>query len=267
MKKTVFLAVLLLFVFTAAGMSAYAQMDGKPASQATPNSCQSDQVIRVYGPGGPLGPIKEAAEHFSAKTGMKVEVTAGPEGNWIGQAKQDADIIFGGSEYMLQDFIFNHTEMIDTKSRTELYPRAAGILVRKGNPKKIESLEDLTKKGVKIIDVNGAGQLGLWEDLAGRKGLIEGISQNINLSVKSSAEAIERWKSNSSLDAWITYESWHYRLQDVTDLVELPEEEKLYRGTPIALTKITDQKKEAQQFIDYLRTEESHQIFQKWGWK
>ncbi|MGK5508575.1 extracellular solute-binding protein [Brevibacillus formosus] len=267
MKKTMFLAALLFFAFTAAGMSAYAQMDGKSASQATPNSSQSDQVIRVYGPGGPLGPIKEAAEHFSAETGMKVEVTAGPEGNWIGQAKQDADIIFGGSEYMLQDFIFNYPEMIDTKSRTELYTRAAGILVRKGNPKKIESLEDLTKKGVKIIDVNGAGQLGLWEDLAGRKGLIGGISQNINLSVKSSAEAIERWKSNSSLDAWITYESWHYRLQDVTDLVELPEEEKLYRGTPIALTKITDQKKEAQQFIDYLRTEESHQIFQKWGWK
>ncbi|WP_394137916.1 extracellular solute-binding protein [Cytobacillus oceanisediminis] len=267
MKKTLFLSALLLFVITAAGLSAYAKMDYKPVSQATPNSSQSDHVIRVYGPGGPLGPIKEAAEHFSAETGIKVEVTAGPESNWIGQAKQDADIIFGGSEYMLQDFIFNHPEMIDTKSRTELYPRAAGILVRKGNPKKIESLEDLTKKGVKIIDVNGAGQLGLWEDLAGRKGLIEGISQNINISVKSSAEAIQQWKSKSSLDAWITYESWHYRLQDVTDLVELPEEEKLYRGTPIALTKITDQKKEAQQFIDYLRTEESHQIFQKWGWK
>ena len=267
MKKTVFLSALLFFAITTTGLSAYAKIDSKPAPQATPNSSQSDHVIRVYGPGGPLGPIKETAEHFSAETGIKVEVTAGPEGKWIGQAKQDADIIFGGSEYMLQDFIFNHPEMIDTKSRTELYPRAAGILVRKGNPKKIESLEDLTKNGVKILDVNGAGQLGLWEDLAGRKGLIGGISQNINLSVKSSAEAIERWKSNSSMDAWITYESWHYRLQDVTDLVELPEEEKLYRGTPIALTKITDQKKEAQQFIDYLRTEESHQIFQKWGWK
>ncbi len=34
-----------------------------------------------------------------------------------------------------------------------------------------------------------------------------------------------------------------------------------------AQTEITDQKKEAQQFIDYSRTEESHQIFQKWGWK
>ncbi|WP_068983450.1 substrate-binding domain-containing protein [Lysinibacillus xylanilyticus] len=267
MKKTLFLSALLLFVIAATGLSVNAKMDSKQASQATPNSVQSDHVIRVYGPGGPLGPIKEAAEHFSIETGIKVEVTAGPEGNWISQAKQDADIIFCGSEYMLQDFIFNHPEMIDTKSRTELYPRAAGILVRKGNPKKIESLENLTKDGVKILDVNGAGQLGLWEDMAGRKGIIEGISQNINLSVKSSAEAIERWKSNSSLDAWITYESWHYRLKDVTDLVELPEEEKLYRGTPIALTKITDQKKEAQQFIEYLKTEEGHQIFQKWGWK
>jgi len=267
MKKTLFLSALLFFVIAATGLSANAKMDSKQASQATPNSVQSDHVIRVYGPGGPLGPIKEAAEHFSIETGIKVEVTAGPEGKWISQAKQDADIIFGGSEYMLQDFIFNHPEMIDTKSRTELYPRAAGILVRKGNPKKIESLEDLTKDGVKILDVNGAGQLGLWEDMAGRKGIIEGISQNINLSVKSSAEAIELWKSNSSLDAWITYESWHYRLKDVTDLVELPEEEKLYRGTPIALTKITDQKKEAQQFIEYLKTEEGHQIFQKWGWK
>ncbi|WP_285395518.1 substrate-binding domain-containing protein [Lysinibacillus sp. fls2-241-R2A-57] len=267
MKKTVFLSVLLLFVIMATGLSANAKMDRKQASQATLNSVQSDHVIRVYGPGGPLGPIKEAAEHFSIETGIKVEVTAGPESNWISQAKQDADIIFGGSEYMMQDFIFNHPEMIDTKSRTELYPRATGILVRKGNPKKIENLEDLTKNGVKILDVNGAGQLGLWEDMAGRKGIIEGISQNIDLSVKSSAEAIERWKSNPSLDAWITYESWHYRLKDVTDLVELPEEEKLYRGTPIALTKITDQKKEAQQFIEYLKTEEGHQIFQKWGWK
>lgn len=267
MKKTVFLSALLICVIMATGLSAFARIDRKPVPQASPDSNQSEHVIRVYGPGGPLGPIKEAAEHFSVETGIKVEITAGPEKNWINQAKKDADIIFGGSEYMLQDFIFNHPEMIDTKSRTELYPRPAGILVRKGNPKKIEALEDLTKKGIKIIDVNGAGQLGLWEDMAGRKGLIEGISQNINLSVKSSAEAIEQWKSNFKLDAWITYESWHYRLKDFTELVELPENEKLYRGTPIALTKITDQKKESQQFIDYLKTEEAHQIFQKWGWK
>ncbi|CAK6470910.1 extracellular solute-binding protein [Peribacillus simplex] len=226
-----------------------------------------DGVVKVYGPGGPLGPIKEAGELFTKETGIKIEVTAGPEEKWIDQAKQDADIIYGGSEYMLTDFMHDHPELLDEKNRTELYARSAGILVRKGNPKNIQSLEDLTKKGVKIVDVNGAGQLGLWEDLAGRKGLIPGISRNIDISVRSSAEAIDLWKANSKLDAWITYESWHYRLADVTDLVQLPEEDKLYRGTPVSITSKSENKKKAQQFIDYLKTEKSHQVFQKWGWK
>ncbi|MBU8878061.1 extracellular solute-binding protein [Bacillus sp. FJAT-29790] len=269
MKRALFLSALLLVIFTVAGLSAFANFDQLSGSQtlSKSKSIENDGVIRVYGPGGPLGPIKEVAEKFSSETGIKVIVTAGPETNWIDQAKQDADIIYGGSEYMLRNFMFDYPRMINDKTLSELYPRSAGILVRKGNPKKIQTLEDLTKKGVKIVDVNGAGQLGLWEDLAGRKGLITEISNNIDISVKSSAEAIELWKSNAKLDAWITYESWHYRLEDVTELVELPEEEKLYRGTPIALTNITSNKKEAQRFIDYLKTESSHKVFQKWGWK
>ncbi|MCP1096592.1 hypothetical protein M0L17_22795 [Bacillaceae bacterium OS4b] len=38
-----------------------------------------DGVVKVYGPGGPLGPIKEAGELFTKETGIKIEVTAGPE--------------------------------------------------------------------------------------------------------------------------------------------------------------------------------------------
>ncbi|MFK2824818.1 extracellular solute-binding protein [Bacillus sp. B190/17] len=231
------------------------------------SAMNNDAVVKVYGPGGPLGPMKEAAEQFTKETGIKVEVIAGPEEKWIGQAKQEADIIYGGSEYMLTSFINSHPNMIDEKTRTDLYMRAAGILVRKGNPKNIQSLEDLTNNGVKIIDVNGAGQLGLWEDLAGRKGLIPGIERNIAKSVKTSAEAIELWKANAKYDAWITYESWHYRLSDVTDLVQLPEQDKLYRGTPISMTNQSDNKKEARQFIEYLKTEKAHQVFKKWGWE
>lgn len=256
-KKVIFLGCIVCMLMLL-GFSAV--MDSK-------RNLAKNDVVKVYGPGGPLGPMKELADRFTNETGIKVEVTAGPEAKWIDQAKQDADMIYGGSEYMLTDFILKHPGIVNEKNRTELYLRAAGILVRKGNPKQIHSLEDLTKNGVKIVDVNGAGQLGLWEDLAGRKGLISGISKNIGVSVKSSAEAIELWEKNSKYDAWITYESWHYRLADVTELVQLPDEEKLYRGTPISITSKTDNKKEAKKFIKYLKSEASHQVFQKWGWK
>lgn len=266
MKKTfTAVAALSMILFMAALGSAHV---AQPASGAPGTSAfAKEEVIHVYGPGGPLGPMKELAERFSKQYKLKVEVTAGPEANWINQAKTDADVFFGGSEYMLQEMVSKYPELLDETTRTTLYPRAAGILVRKGNPKKIEGIKDLTKPGMKIIDVNGAGQLGLWEDLAGRQGLIPGIQQNIARSVKSSAEAIDLWKNSKDLDAWITYESWHYRLTDETDLIQLPEAEKLYRGTPIAIAKTTDNKKTAQQFVAYLKTEEAHQVFQKWGWK
>jgi accessory colonization factor AcfC len=231
------------------------------------SSLALDKTLNAYGPGGPLGPMKECAEIFSNIQGVRVEVTAGPESKWIAQAKQDADVIFGGAEYMLTDFILRNPGLVDEKTRISLFIRAAGILVRKGNPKQIRSLSDLTKEGIKLIDVNGAGQLGLWEDMAGVKGLISGIQKNFVLSITTSAEAMEKWKLMPELDAWITFESWHYRLKDITDLVPLAKNERVYRGTPIAITKISRNRGGAEQFIEFLKTEEAHRIFQKWGWK
>ncbi|MEK4030386.1 extracellular solute-binding protein [Pseudobacillus sp. FSL P4-0506] len=260
MKKGVWLTGLLVMLLALFGIIPSAVLKKGEAMN-------KENSVKVYGPGGPFGPIDELATRFAKETGIKVEVTSGPEEKWIDQAKEDADIIYGGSEYMLTNFMLSYPNIIDEKTRTELYTRPAGILVRKGNPKNIQSLDDLTKKGIQIIDVNGAGQFGLWEDLAGRKGLIPGIRKNIRISVKTSAEAIELWKKNSKYDAWITYESWHYRLKDATDLIQLPEQDKLYRGTPISMAKRADNRKEARLFINYLKTEESHQVFQKWGWK
>jgi accessory colonization factor AcfC len=237
------------------------------ASEKKVKSEKDDSVVYIYGPGGPLGPMEELAKRFSKGKGIQVKVIAGPEGKWIDNAKQNGDIIYGGSSYMLRNFLFSHPGLLNEDSWVELYSRPAGILVRKGNPKSIQTFADLTKEHVSIVDVNGAGQLGLWEDLAGRKGLIPDIQRNIAVTVKTSAEAIELWNSDSTIDAWITYESWHYRLQNETDLVKFPEEDKLYRGTPVALTVKGTNNKEAEKFLYYLQTEEAHEVFQKWGWK
>ncbi|QUW23860.1 substrate-binding domain-containing protein [Sporosarcina sp. Marseille-Q4063] len=237
------------------------------ASEKGVKSKKDNNIVYVYGPGGPFGPMEELAKRFSKGQGIQVQVVAGPEGKWIENAKQNGDIIYGGSSYMLRNFSFAHPKLLSEDSWVELYSRPAGILVRKGNPKNIQTFADLTKENVRIVDVNGAGQLGLWEDLAGRKGLIPDIQQNIAVSVKTSAEAIELWKLDSTIDAWITYESWHYRLQNETDLVKFSEEDKLYRGTPAALTLKGQNKKMAEKFLTYLQTEEAHKVFQKWGWK
>lgn len=211
--------------------------------------------------------MQDCAKAFTAKTGIPVKVTGGPESKWISQAQANADVIYGGAEYMLTQFMQTHPGVIDVSTRVELFKRRAAILVRPGNPKQITSLKDLAKTGVKVLDVNGAGQLGLWEDIAGTENLIGGIQKNIGGSFANTALGIDAWKKDQSYDAWITYASWHENLKDVTQLVELPLSSRLYRGTPIALTSNTKHAAQAKQFIQFLQSADGHMIFKKWGWE
>lgn len=231
------------------------------------SSTFAQDTLFVYGPGGPQAAIEECAKLFSKKMSLPVKVVAGPEAKWIEQAKQNADIIFGGAEYMLTQFSMLHPGFIDSSTTTELYRRAAAILVRKGNPKKITSLRNLTKPGIKILDVNGAGQLGMWEDLAGKQNLIGGIQKNILKSFPNTALAIEAWKTDNQYDAIISFTSWYLRLKDVAQLVKIPLAQTVFRGTPVAVTTVTRQKKEAKEFIRFMLSAEGHIVFKKWGWE
>lgn len=224
-------------------------------------------TLFVYGPGGPQAPMEECAALFSQKFSIPIKVTAGPEAKWIEEARQKADIVFGGAEYMLTQFAMQHPGLIDSSTRTELYKRAAGILVRPGNPKNIQTFKDLARPRIKLLDVNGAGQLGMWEDIAGKQNLIAAIQKNIARSFANTAQAIEAWKSDRSYDAWIIYASWYHRLKDVTALIKIPPSQTVYRGTPIAVTTISNQREDALKFIRFLQTPAAHRIFIKWGWE
>ena len=228
---------------------------------------QMKDTLFIYGPGGPLKPIEECGMIFSKKTGIPIRVIAGPEAKWIDDAKKNADLVFGGAEYMLTQFKMQHPGLMDSTTRTELYKRGAGILVRRGNPKKIFSLKDLARPGVKLLEITGAGQLGMWEDLAGKQNLIGGIQKNIKGAFPNTALAIDAWKLNDKFDAMIIFSSWYNRLKDVSQLIKIPLTQIVYRGTPIAITSITDQKQDAQKFIQFLLSNEGHQIFKKWGWE
>ncbi|RRA50392.1 substrate-binding domain-containing protein [Acidipila sp. EB88] len=225
------------------------------------------QTLHVYGPGGPLAPMQACAAQYTAQTHHPVIVTGGPEKQWFAAAQMDGDVIYGGAEYMLTQFDMEHPGFLLAGSRTDLYKRTAGILVRPGNPKHIQTLADLAKPGIHLLDVSGAGQLGLWEDIAGRSGLIDGLQRNIAMTVATSAEGMHAWATRPQLDAWITYESWQQRMPQEAALVRLPPEMRIYRGTPIAFTQRSTLKAEAKAFLAQLRTPACHSVFIHAGWQ
>ncbi|GAB3628141.1 hypothetical protein PTE30175_02480 [Pandoraea terrae] len=228
------------------------------------------EVIHVYGPGGPAPVMKEAAKVFSETHHVDVNVVAGPTPKWVDQAKQDADVIYSGAENMMSDFARALPGSFDLASAEPLYLRPAAILVRPGNPKKIMGFKDLLKPGVKVMAVAGAGQVGLWEDVAGRTGDIATLSafrKNLKLpEAANSAVALADWTQDKSIDAWLIWNIWQVANPDAAQVVNIEEPYRVYRDAGVVLTKKGTARAEAQDFVTFLKSKAGAAIFAKWGW-
>ncbi|MHB8283065.1 MAG: substrate-binding domain-containing protein [Caulobacteraceae bacterium] len=227
------------------------------------------ETLHIYGPGGPAPAVKEAATAFAAATGVDVQVTAGPTPQWAQAAQLDADVIFSGSETMMTGFIRQMPE-IDPTSAQPLYLRRAAILVRPGNPMHIRSLSDLVRPGHHILVVDGAGQDGLWEDVAGRLGdiaTLKAMRSQILTYAKTSAEAKAVWVANPQLDVWLTWNIWGVANSKLADVVEIEPQYGIWRDAGVALTWRGEEKPQARAFAKFLASPQGAAIFAKWGWR
>ena len=228
------------------------------------------ETLQIYGPGGPLPAFRELAAAFEKEKSVTVNVTAGPTGKWLDQARRDADLIFSGSETMMSDFVVALDGLIQSEDVHPLYLRPLSMLVRPGNPKDIKSFKDITQAGVKIVVVNGAGQNGVWEDAAGRTGdieLVKAVRRNIVFFAKNSAEAKQYWTEKTDADVWLIWNIWQVANPKLAQAVPVDEAHVIYRDTGIAVTTHGKKKQAAQDFLNFAAGPRGKEIFAKWGWK
>ncbi len=238
----------------------------------------SADTLFVYGPGGPLPAMKEAAAAFGQQHGIVVAVTGGPTPQWLAVARRNADVIFSGAEHMMTDYVRQLTDStqggqnpgrIDEATIEPLYLRPVAILVRPGNPKQIRRFEDLLRPGMKVLVVQGAGQTGLWEDVAGRTGdirVVRAFRKNIGAVAANSGEAKTRWTSDRSFDAWLIWNIWQVANPTLADVVPVAERWRVYRDAGVALTMKGRERAHARQFSAFLSSSAGRRIFAKWGW-
>lgn len=213
--------------------------------------------------------MKQAANAFKINSGITVTVTAGPTPQWIAAAKTDADAIFSGSQNMMDDFIEAHGSIV-SDSVTPLYLRPSAILVRKGNPDKITGITDLISRDLGVMVVDGAGQVGLWEDIVGRLRDVAAMAAfraNIDVIAANSSAALKIWNEDESLDAFLIWNHWQIENPDVADLVPTEPDLTIYRDTSIALTEKGRDNDEVAEFIDFLKSDAGVAIFAEHGWQ
>jgi len=264
---------------TLAGLAFVCAFSRVDAQSAGARQSIPAETLFVYGPGGPLPALKDAAASFERTSGVHVIVTGGPTAPWLAKARADADVVFSGAENMMTDYV---KQLGDTSSAAgplpgrivestiePLYLRPAAILVRPGNPRHIRRFEDLLRPGVRVLVVQGAGQNGLWEDVAGQRGRIADVRafrKNIASFAANSGEAKATWVGDTTLDVWLIWNIWQVANPTLADAVALTKPWVVYRDAGVALTTKGSVRASARHFVTFLRSSDGARVFQRWGW-
>jgi len=238
------------------------------------------ESIKIFSARACAAPLEDAAAIFTKKTGTPVEISVCARHCADQEAEQaDAegaahdflieiseygfhDLSISGAEYLLDDGEVRG--IVQQGERRLIAYRESAIAVQKGNPKGIASLADLAKPGVKVgISVIDCLK-GLWEDVTGRAGLTAEIRENITFHATGCVAIVEA-VSQGIVDAAFGWTAFKH-LGEGLEIVQLPPEHRIYRGTGIGMLSFTKQPDAARGFMDFLTTPEALACYEKYSW-
>lgn len=228
------------------------------------------QQIEVFA-GAAAAPVyREVAGVFEKEYGVKVLLNIGGSGSLLSSLEiiRRGDVFIPGSpEYLIlaaQKGIVNFTEY-KPKILAYLVP---AIIVQKGNPKNIVSLEDLARPGLRVgIADPESVCVGLYaKELLERNGLWESVSKNI-VVYAASCEQTAQIVYTGAVDAVIGWHVFYYWNPDKSEIIWI-EASKIPKIGYIAgaVTTFTKNRASAERFLDFLMSEKVHAIWRKYGY-
>jgi molybdate transport system substrate-binding protein len=164
---------------------------------------------------------------------------------------------------MNNGYIENHT----VKNITKNVPV---IIVEKGNPKNISSLEDLAKDGVKVgIGEKRGPAIGkAAAKILEKNNLSSDVEKNVVVT-STTVNQLLTYLITGQVDATIIWEdmtSWS-ESDGKIEVIKIPIDENEISTVPIGITSFAKDKDAAQKFEDFITSDEGKKIWKKWGFE
>jgi len=220
--------------------------------------------------GGTMRPvIKELARQYTKKTGVPVEINSAGSGELLAhiEMQKRGDLYICHDPFL--DILMKKGLGVDGWTVAELTPV---IVVRKGNPKKIKGLKDLTRSDVQLILTDyRLSSLGRMLPTIFKKGGIDFLKLNRekNVVINKSGSYSANYVKMGNADASIVWKAVQALRKDSLDAIEITEQlpipgidavtsatGKAYYLTPMRVTVATlrcsKNKKKATKFAAFL---------------
>ncbi|MCX5832332.1 MAG: molybdate ABC transporter substrate-binding protein [Deltaproteobacteria bacterium] len=228
-----------------------------------------NKSLLVFAGSASKPPTEEAAKVYESKTGVKVDLLFGGSGYVLSQMMlaKKGDLYFPGSSDFMETAkkkgaVYNETE------RKVVYLVPA-INVRKGNPKNIRKLGDLTAPGLRVaIARPDTVCVGLYAVEIIENNLAKEQIKALRKNIVNYTESCEKTATTISLhtaDAVLGWSVFQYWDPERIETVNLAKEEISRVGyIPIAVSRYTKDRGAAQKFIDFILSDEGKAIFRKY---
>jgi len=233
------------------------------------NGHSSSRGLLIFAGAASKPATEEAVKIFQEKTGIPVDVSFGGSGFVLSQMKlaRKGDLYFPGSSDFMEvakkdGLVFPETEKI-------IVYLVPAINVQKGNPKRIYSLKDLTKDGIRVAIANPEFVcVGTYAAEIIEKNLNPIEKEKLKKNLVNYTESCEKTANAISLkaaDAVLGWEVFHYWDPERIETIYLkPDEIPRVGYIPIAISKFTQDKILSQKFIDFILSTQGKTIFRKY---
>ena len=224
-----------------------------------------DKTLKLFCGGGIRPPINEIIELFEEETGIEVKPNYAGSGVLLTQIQltQDGDLYMPGDEM----FILRAEEKgYITEKRFAAY-FVPVLIVQKGNPKRINSLADMGKPGVRVgVGNPEACAIGeITKTILEKNRLKDQVEENVihtTVTVTELANAV-KLKTIDVAVVWDATATFH---TEDTEVVSIPPEQNVVARIPIGILSFSKKRELARKFIDFVASDRGRRIFEKHGY-
>ena len=278
MKKRLLALVLVLFLV----LSVMAGCTGSNAEDTSGNQDSNDseentalveentenegETLIVYCGAGLRKPMDEIAQNYEEEFNVKIEYSYAGSAQNLSQIElmQEGDLYVPGA--------YSYYESAKEKGLTEedakmVVYHIPVIGVPAGNPANITCLADLAKPGVKVVlgDERSAAIGKVSQKMLKKNGILEQVEENV-VAKDATVNEVLVHVAMEQADACIIWEDNASGVEEV-EIVEIAEENNMIKTIPVCVLTFSEKKDAADQFSDYLVSDQGVKIFEKHGFK
>lgn len=233
--------------------------------------------------GGTMRPVFEKlAEKYESETGQKIEINSAGSGELLANIELQAEGDLYVSHDPFLDIMMDKNLAVDGWTIGEVFPV---IIVQKGNPKHIQTLNDLARKDVQLALTDyKLSTLGrMLPTIFGKAGMnLDALTQQKNIIIHRSGSYVGNLVTMRNADAALVWKAVAALRKDTLDVIPITAQlpvpyvdavtsatGKAYKLTPVRVTicslKCSKQLEQAHAFMKFVTSEKARDILEEYG--